>query len=265
MARHRQTGRFSLVHREKNEHIENYEKSQMQNYKEIYKPKKENAATKKRRSYLKSPDNLYKYHADTSLGHYDYQSRFTKALDSPYFDRHGSNWVYDPLYCRKHNSQRKALIIGERPSLWKGGILQRPVLPGNLFMDNLKYQNIDWSSYQHITWNQILESHKKDVRADTKHYIQSLPQKEAWLASIDPRYDVHKQYRGRSFPQISPRFFKPQGRLNASLPNIKNKVKDGLGATYYLEGAGNETRKDYTKLIFPEITPRAKTPKQLKF
>ena len=263
MARPHKTGRFRLVHREKNENIENYEKAQMQKYRERYKPRKE-YVDRKRRNYLRSPDNLYKYHADTSLGYRDLRNPFTRALYVPYVDQSHSSLAYEPLYRRKPGNNRKALIIGERPSLWKGGTLQRPELPGNLFLDNLKYQDIDWTAYTNITWNQILESHKKDIRIDSKRYAQSLPQKEAWLASIDPRYDIHRQYRGKSLPQISPRLFKPRTKPDPP-PEIKYKARDGLGATYYLEGSGDVTNKAYSKVVFPEITPRAKTPERLNF
>lgn len=257
MAYDNETGRFHLKHRGKNQNIENYEslmRARRHRKKEYHQMG---------RNYLKSPDDWYKYHADTSLGYYNRHGSYTRALKLPYLDRYSQNWLYDSLYPERHNRNRKALIIGERPSLWKGGRLERPELPGNLFLDNLRHKNIDWSAFENVTWNQVLDSHRKDVDRNRTN-ILTLPQKEAWLSSIDSRYDIHRQYRGHSLPQISPRLFKPKSMPKPPQP-IGYKARDGMGALYYLEGSSDPTNKEYRKLVFPEITKRAKTPKRLNF
>ena len=262
MSRGEEMGRFHMKHTGKNEHLTDFEHRQRQEH----GGNRSLPDLRRERNYLKSPDDLYMYETTyTSVGHNLRKGVYTKALNEPVLDKNRPSYLrYQPLYHSRPKRNRKALIIGERPSLWKSDRHERPELPGNIFIDNLRYRNIEWADYRHVTWNQILESHKKDVDAH-RTFIQTLPQKEAWLASIDPRYDIHKHKSDTSLPHISPRLFKPKSVPRRPPQPLRYKARDGMGTMYYLEGPSDVTNKAYRKLVFPEIPKRAKPPKQLDF
>lgn len=163
----------------------------------------------KNRIYLKTPDNWYHNHPDDPrdvTSSYQRDGTLNRSLSEPRYTE-GRRVVYERLFPSPNRRMvRKGMIIGERPSLWKVPEPRSPELPGNLFVDNLRHQRIDWRKYNNVTWNDILDSHLKDVDR-TRVNIQTLPQKEAWLASIDSRVRYSKMKPGRGLPHISPRLF----------------------------------------------------------
>ena len=256
MPRDEGIGRFHRKHTDKNEYLVDFEHKKRQELDGI----RSLPDIRREQNYLKSPDDLYTFERNTSVDHYLRKGTNTRARNKPIFDKYKPYWSNEPLYRSRPNRNRKALIIGERPSLWKSDRHERPELPGNIFMDNLKYRSTDWNKYNHVTWNQILESHKRDIQYH-RTYIQTLPQKEAWLASIDPRYDIHKR-TDTSLPLIPTRLFEPKSLPRRNVQPLRYNVKDVIRT---MEGSSHFTNSDHSKLVFLDIPKRAKPPKQLDF
>lgn len=259
MPRDESVGRFHRKHKDKNEYLVDYENRKRQEL----GGNRSLPDIRRQRNYLKSPDDLYMFERNTSLGHhYIRKGTNTRARNKPVFDKYKPYWSNEPLYHSRPNRNRKALIIGERPSLWKSDRHNWPDLPGNMFIDNLKYRSTDWNEYSHVTWNQILDSHKRDIHRNMS-YIQTLPQKEAWLASIDPRYDIHKHKVDASLPHISPRLFGPKkSSPRRPLQPLRYNVKDVMRT---MEDSSDFRNSDHRKLVFLDMPKRAKPPKQLNF
>ena len=249
-------GRFHRQHKGKNEYLKEYENNKRQELGGI----RSLPDIRRERNYLKSPDVWYKFERKTSLGHHQY---LRKGTDKPLFDKYKPYWSNEPIYRSRPNRNRKALIIGERPSLWKSDRHRLPEVPGNMFIDNLRYRSTDWNEYSHVTWNQILDSHKRDIQHNRSN-IQTLPQKEAWLASIDPRYDVYKRRIDSSRPEISPRLFGPKKSVprRDTLLLLRHDVKD---VARTMENSSDFQNSDYRKLVFLDIPKRARPPKHLDF
>ena len=195
---------------------------------------------------------------------------YQKSLPDRYLNPDPSgtrNVVYEKIFSpRNKRMPRKAMIIGERPSLWKVGQYRRPQLPGNLFVDNLQHKPIDYRQYDKVTWNDILESHKQDVYMyRPRDFAQTLPQKEAWLSSIDTRVKYSKMNHQRELPFISPRIFNAKVAPPKQPQQTRYLSKDRTGNLYYLVGPSDVTKKEYRKYVFPEIVSRPPTPPKLNF
>lgn len=170
-----------------------------------------------------------------------------KIVYQSFFPAIQSQRNFEPSHKRKH---RKGMIIGERPSIWRSTEPRRPQLPSNLFMDNLRDQDIDWRQYDNVTWNDVLDSYQRDIGGHFD-YVQTLPQKEAWLASIDSRVRYSKMSSGRSLPSISPRLF--GNRVAPAKPPIHTRylTKDKRGNITYLVGPTDNSQ--YTPYALPEL------------
>lgn len=224
-------------------------------------------ALSKNRIYLKTPVDWYKYHREDPryvTSSYRRDGTFDRALSEPRVYK-GRKVVYDKLF-PGHNARsvRKGMIIGEREPLWNVPHGRSPELPGNLFVDNLREQEIDWRKFNRVTWNDILESHMKDV-SRTRDYAQTLPQKEAWLASIDSRVRYSKMKPDRELPHVSPRLFNNK-REPPKPPQVARYVsKDKMGNVLYVVGPSDVTNKQYRPYLLPEILKPSASPTKLNF
>ena len=218
----------------------------------------------KNRIYLGTPDKAHGYLSERfrEPGSIRRESTLGRSVSQAHGD--GRKIVFDHMFRDNHGHRparsNKAMIIGERPSLWRVQEMRRPELPGNLFVDNLRHKHIDYRTFSDVTWNDILESHLKDV-GDGRDFTQTLPQKEQWLASIDARVRYSKMNPNRVLPFVSPRLFndkvsplKPVGARYIS--------KDKAGNVFYIVGPGDVTRKEYRPYVLPEIEKEPKTPKK---
>lgn len=223
----------------------------------------------KNKIYLNTPEDWYNYHSDDPrdvTSNYQRNGFSYRSLNEPLSPNNGRKIVYEKLFHNGVNKKtsKKGMIIGERPSLWNVSEVRRPELPGALFVKNLRQQKIDWKSYNTVTWNDILESHMKDVN---RHRIiaQTLPQKEAWLASIDARVRHSKMNSDRELPHISPRLFNSK-TSPAKPPQITKYIsKDKFGNVFYIVGPSDVTKKEYRPYIFPEVVKAALPPLKLDF
>ena len=158
----------------------------------------------------------------------------------------------------------KALIIGKRTSLWRLTDIRHPELPGNLFVDNSPHKSLDYRKFNTVTWNDILESHLKDVNQG-RDFAQTLPQKEQWLASIDARVRYSKMNHHRGLPYVSPRLFSDNVSPTKHPVATKYISKDKLGNVFYIVGSSHVYKKEYRKLVLLEIFNRPQIPKKLNF
>ncbi|KAH3725484.1 hypothetical protein DPMN_051328 [Dreissena polymorpha] len=235
------------------------------------KEKKRSARRKslsKNRIYLKTPENYYKYDPDDPrdvTSSYQRQGTFMRVLNRPSGLIPGRKIVYEKVFPQgNRNRVRKAMIIGERPSLWRLPDIRQPELPGNLFVDNLRHKSLDYRKFNTVTWNDILESHLKDVNQG-RDFVQTLPQKEQWLASIDARVKYSKMNHHRGLPYVSPRLFSENVSPTKHPVATKYISKDKLGNVFYIVGPSDVNKKEYRKLVLPEIVKRPQTPKKLNF
>lgn len=225
----------------------------------------------KNRIYLQTPPDWYKHNSDSTQ---DVTSSYQKrGLDDRWsfndsWDKYhskGRKIVFDKVFSHGNNrNPRKAMIVGERPPLWRPTDRNRAQLPGNLSVDNLRQQDLDWRKYNKVNWNDILESHKEDVNRN-RVFIQTYPQKEHWLASIDARDRYPKASLGRSLPYISPRLFNNKVTPTKAPVAPKYVTKDKQGNVYYIVGPGDVTSREYRPFVIPEINKPPPTPKKLNF
>lgn len=224
-------------------------------------------ALSKNRIYLKTPVDWYKYHREDPryvTSSYRRGGTFDRALSEPKGYK-GRKVVYEKLF-PGHNqrSVRKGMIIGEREPLLNSSQARRSELPGNLFVDNLREQQIDWRKFNRVTWNDILESHMKDVNR-TRDYAQTLPQKEAWLASIDSRARYSKLKSDREIPHVSPRLFNNKREPPKPPQVVRYLSKDKMGNVCYVVGPSDVTKKEYRPYLLPEILKPAVSHAKLNF
>lgn len=224
-------------------------------------------ALSKNRIYLKTPEDWYNYHPEDPrdvTSSYQREGTFYRSLSEPRYSK-GRKVVYEKMFPGgNRRTIKKGMIIGERPSLWRVPEPRSPELPGNLFVDNLRHQHIDWRKYNNVTWNDILESHLKDV---DRTYVntQTLPQKEAWLASIDSRVRYSKMKPDRGLPHISPRLFHNRKEPPKPPQITKYISKDKMGNIFYIVGPSDVTKKDVRPYVLPEIVKPEASPEKLNF
>lgn len=226
-------------------------------------------ALSKNKIYLNTPEDWYKYHPedprDVTSSYHRQGTLYQYHSDSK--ESSGRKIVYEKMFpgVNKRQHVKKGMIIGERAPLWKLSEARSPELPSNLFVDNLRHQNIDWKKYNKVTWNDILSSHMKDVNS-TRDYAQTLPQKEAWLASIDSRVRYSKMKPDRGLPHISPRLFSNRPQPQKPPQITKYVSKDKNGNIYYIVGPSDVTKKEYRSFVLPEIVkPVSDAPHKLNF
>ncbi|KAL4232619.1 hypothetical protein ACF0H5_007309 [Mactra antiquata] len=237
---------------------------------EPIKPRKRSGrkhSLEKGKIFLKTPDDLYHYQKDEPR---DVTSSYDRNIYEPtgsvgVKSEGGRKIVHEKRMFTKYlnpekKTFRKGMIIGERPSMWKAEPL-RPELPGNLFVDNLRHQPIDWRKYDTVTWNDILGSHMKDVQNRWSN-VQTLPQKEAWLASIDTRVRYSRLRPDRHLPNISPRLFNNRQAPPKPPQNTRYISRDKQGNVFYVVGPSDVTKKEHRAYVLPEISKTPTTPKK---
>jgi hypothetical protein len=217
----------------------------------------------KNKIFLNTPVDWYKYHPDDPrdvTSSYQRDGTFFRSLSEPRYTK-GRKVVYEKLFpAGNRRTVKKGMIIGERPPLWKLKDTRSPELPGNLFVDNLRHQKVDWRKYDNVTWNDILESHMKDVET-SRDYTQTLPQKEAWLASIDSRVRYSKMRPDRGLPHISPRLFNNRREPPKPPQATRYVSKDRMGNVFYVVGPSDVTKKEYRRYVLPEIVKPVESPR----
>jgi len=229
----------------------------------------------KNRIYLQTPRDWYSY--DLEYKPDVTSSSRQKDTDSSWSfnDRwnsygEGRKIVYDKMFQAGNNrSPRKGMIVEEQPPSLPNPRRRRPELPGNLSLDNLRDQNLDWRKYNKVSWSDIMNSHMEDVNQQ-RVYIQTMPQKEHWLASIENhsyRHPGQAPYSNRGFPyRLSPRLFNNKVTQNKGPVPTKYVSKDRQGNLFYIVGPGDVTSKEYRPFVLPEIdTAPPQTPKKLNF
>lgn len=202
-----------------------------------------------------SPDVTSPHRRQENASRWSFQDSWRSSKDG------GRRIVFDRIFHRTHQpTTRKAMIIGEDPSTWRSPEVRRPLLPGNLSMDSLRHQDLDWRKYNKLSWDDILESHRQDVDR-SRVYVQTLPQKEHWLASIDNRARYSKPHSNL----ISPRLFNNKAAPSKAPVAPKYVSKDRQGNIFYIVGPGDVTSKELRPFVLPQIDKPPPTPEKMDF
>lgn len=225
----------------------------------------------KNRIYVQTPQDWYKYRDEYSPDMRSSRIRNENDGRWSFNDTwnsygQGRKIVFDKMFNAGGNrNPRKGMIIDERPPVKRVSRRKRPELHGNLSLDNLRDQSLGWREYRKISWNEILHSQMEDVNKN-RVFIQTLPQKEHWLASIDNRNPRIISNRGYP-PHVSPRLFNNHVTPSKAPLAPKYISKDRQGNLFYIVGPGDVTSKEIRPFVLPEIkgNKAPPTPEKLNF